>query len=59
MNRRDPLFISGLIVILLLILTVSVIGRMFVFVRLMSTLLLLATLVFSGIVAFRVYKDRL
>ena len=55
MNRRDPLVVSGLVVLLILLLMLSVIGRMVVFMRFMSALLVLATLVFGGIVAFRVY----
>ncbi len=55
LNRRDPLFISGLVVVLLFVLMLSVTFRALLFMRFMSMLLLVATLIFAGIIAFRVY----
>jgi len=57
-NRRDPLFVSGLVVLLLLVLMVSVLGRMFVFLRFVSSLLLLSLLVFAAIAGYRFYVQR-
>ncbi|MDE3074406.1 MAG: hypothetical protein KGJ86_03170 [Chloroflexota bacterium] len=60
MSRRDPLVVSALVVVLLFLLLISVLGRMFVFLRFISFLLLLAVLVFAGLAAFRFYfKTRL
>lgn len=55
MNRRDPLFVAGVIVLLLFLLLVSVLGRMFLFLRFVSMLLLLSSLVFIGIAGYRYY----
>ncbi|HEX6512710.1 MAG TPA: hypothetical protein VF157_10450 [Chloroflexota bacterium] len=58
MSRRDPLLVTGLIILALFLVLLSVLGRMFVFLRFISTLLLLAGLVFAGIVGYRFYyKD--
>lgn len=60
MNRRDPLVVTGVIVLLLFLLLISVLARMFVFLRFISFLLLLGLLVFGGIVGYRYYlKDQL
>ena len=57
-GRRDPLLVSGAVVVLLFVLMVSVLGRMFLFLRLISTLLLLALLVLGAIIGYRFYvKD--
>ena len=59
-KRRDPLFSLGLLIALLFGLMVLVLARMVVFLRFVSTLLLLCVLVFAAVVCFRVYvKDRL
>ena len=58
MSRRDPLVVAGVIILLLFVLLLSVLGRMLVFLRFISTLLLLAGLVFAGIIGYRLYyKD--
>mgnify|MGYP001409920546 FL=1 len=54
-NRRDPLFVTGAIIALLFLLLVSVLGRMFVFLRVITTLLLLAVVLFAVIAGARVY----
>jgi hypothetical protein len=58
LNRRDPLLVSGVFVLLLFVLMVSVLARMFVFLRFISALLLIAILVFGGIVGYRFYVQR-
>jgi hypothetical protein len=54
-NRRDPLFVTGIAILLLFLLMISVLGRMFLFLRFVSTLLIVAVLVFAGIVGYRYY----
>jgi hypothetical protein len=57
-NRRDPLIVTGVVILLLFLLLVSVLGRMFLFLRFISLLLLVGVLVFAGIVGYRFYyKD--
>lgn len=56
MNRRDPLLVTGGIIVLLFLLMVSVLGRMFVFLRFISLLLLVAIVVFAGIIGYRYYS---
>lgn len=59
-KRRDPLFTLGILIVLLLGFMVSVLARMFVFLRFVSALLLLCVLVFAAVICFRVYvRDRL
>ena len=55
-GRRDPLMVTGVIILLLFLLMVSVLGRMFVFLRFISVLLLLAVAVFAGIAGYRYYS---
>lgn len=60
MHRRDPLVVTGVIVLLLFLLLISVLARMFIFLRFISLLLLLGLLVFGGIAGYRYYlKDQL
>ena len=54
-SRRDPLFVTGAVIALLFLLLVSVLGRMFVFLRVITTLLLLAVILFAVIAGARVY----
>ncbi|HLY66939.1 MAG TPA: hypothetical protein VKU60_15495 [Chloroflexota bacterium] len=56
MSRRDPLLVAGVVVLLLLLLLVSVLGRMFVFLRFVSTLLLVAVAVFAIIAGYRLHS---
>jgi hypothetical protein len=53
--KRDPLVVSGAAVLVLFLLMLSVLGRMFVFLRVISVLLLLAVLVFAALLGARVY----
>ena len=46
---------SGVIVLLLFLLMVSVLGRMFIFLRFITLLLLIALVVFGAIVGIRLY----
>ena len=55
LDRRDPLVVAGIVVLLLFLLLVSVLGRMLLFLRFISTLLLLGLLVLAAIVGYRVY----
>ncbi|HLQ31516.1 MAG TPA: hypothetical protein VK457_02415 [Chloroflexota bacterium] len=55
-NRRDPLIVTGVVILLLFLLLVSVLGRMFLFLRFISLLLLVGVLVFAGIVGYRFYS---
>lgn len=57
-DRRDPLLVTGVIVLLLFLLLISVLGRMFVFLRLISTLLLVGLLVLGAIIGYRVYYNK-
>jgi len=60
MSRRDPLIVTAVVVLLLFLLMISVLGRMFIFLRFISTLLLLGVVVFAGILGYRHYlKDHL
>ncbi len=57
--RRDPLLVTGVVILLLFLLMVSVLGRMFLFLRFISFLLLISAVVFAGIVGYRFYyRDR-
>ena len=57
-NRRDPLIVTGVIILALFLLLVAVLGRMFLFLRFISLALLLAVLVFAGIAGYHFYyKD--
>ncbi len=57
--RRDPLVVTGVVILLLFMLMISVLGRMFLFLRFISFLLLIAAVVFAGIVGYRFYyRDR-
>jgi hypothetical protein len=57
-NRRDPLIVTGVFMLLLFLLMISVLGRMFVFLRFVSTLLIVTVLIFVGIIGYRYYyKD--
>ncbi|MBV8086215.1 MAG: hypothetical protein JO247_15520 [Chloroflexi bacterium] len=58
MKRRDPLLVSGLVVLLLFVFMLSVLGRMLVFLRVVSGLLLVALLIFGGIAGYRFYLQR-
>jgi hypothetical protein len=59
MGRRDPLVVTGVVILLLFLLMVSVLGRMFLFLRFISLMLLVAVVVFAGIVGYRFYyRDR-
>ncbi len=59
MNRKDPLIVTAVVILLLFLLLVSVLGRMFLFLRFVSTLLLVAVLVLAGIAGYRFYlKDQ-
>jgi hypothetical protein len=58
-TRRDPLLVTGIVILLLFLLLISVLARMFLFLRLVSLLLLLGVLVFGGIAGYRYYmKDQ-
>ncbi|HLG72062.1 MAG TPA: hypothetical protein VK009_16710 [Chloroflexota bacterium] len=56
LNRRDPLLVTGGVILLLFMLMVSVLGRMFLFLRFISLLLLVAIVVFAGIIGYRYYS---
>ncbi|HVA24869.1 MAG TPA: hypothetical protein VMW62_10800 [Chloroflexota bacterium] len=58
LDRRDPLLVTGVIVLLLFVLLVSVLGRMFLFLRLISTLLLLGLLALGAIIGYRFYYNK-
>jgi len=53
--KRDPLVVSGVVVVSLLLLLLSVLGRMFVFLRFISIALLLGVLVFAALLGARLY----
>ncbi len=55
LSRRDPLVITGIIVVLLVLLLISVLGRMFLFLRFISGLLVLAIVLFACIAGARLY----
>jgi hypothetical protein len=55
-NRRDPLIVTGFIILALFLLLVAVLGRMFLFLRFISLALLVAVLVFAGIAGYRFYS---
>ncbi|HEY8693166.1 MAG TPA: hypothetical protein VIR57_10540 [Chloroflexota bacterium] len=57
-DRRDPLLVTGVVVLLLFLLLVSVLGRMFLFLRLISTLLLVGLLVLGAIIGYRFYYNK-
>ena len=57
-KRRDPLLVSGVVVLLVFVLMISVLSRMFIFLRFVTGLLLLALLVFGGIAGYRLYLQR-
>ena len=57
-DRRDPLLVTSVVVLLLLLLLVSVLGRMFLFLRLISTLLLVGLLVLGAIIGYRFYYNK-
>ena len=57
-DRRDPLLVTGVVVLLLFLLLVSVLGRMFLFLRLISTLLLVGLLVLAAIIGYRLYYNK-
>jgi energy-coupling factor transporter transmembrane protein EcfT len=54
-SRRDPLLVTGVVILLLFLMLVAVLGRMFLFLRFISLLLLVAILIFAGIVGYRFY----
>ena len=58
LDRRDPLLVTGVFVILLFLLMVSVLGRMFVFLRLISMLLLVGLVVLGAIIGYRFYYNK-
>jgi len=58
LDRRDPLLVTGVVVLLLFLLLVSVLGRMFLFLRLVSTLLLVGLLVLGAIIGYRFYYNK-
>ena len=58
MNRRDPLVVMGFVVVALLLLMMSVLGRMFLFLRFVSVLLLVGLLVLGLIIGYRFYYKR-
>ncbi len=58
MSRRDPLIVTGVVILLLFLMLVAVLGRMFVFLRFISLLLFVAVLVFAAIVGYRFYYKR-
>ena len=58
LDRRDPVLVAGVIVLLLFLLLVSVLGRMFLFLRFVSTLLLLGLLVLGGLIGYRFYYNK-
>ena len=58
LDRRDPLLVTGVVVLLLFLLLVSVLGRMFLFLRLISTLLLVGLLVLGAIIGYRFYYNK-
>ncbi|MFI5266458.1 MAG: hypothetical protein ACHQ7M_03680, partial [Chloroflexota bacterium] len=58
LDRRDPLLVTGVIVLLLFLMLVSVLGRMFIFLRLISTLLLVGLLVLGAIIGYRFYYNK-
>lgn len=52
------MLVTGVIILMLFLLLLSVLGRMFIFLRFISGLLLLAGLVFAALVGYRMYyKD--
>ena len=53
--KRDPLVVSGAAVLILFLLMLSVLGRMFVFLRFISVLLLVAVTVFAALLGARFY----
>ena len=55
MSRRDPLVISGTIVLLLFLFFVSALSRLVFFLRFFSVLLFLAVLSFAAIAAVGFY----
>jgi hypothetical protein len=57
-DRRDPLLVTGAIVALLFLFLVSMLGRMFLFLRLISTLLLIGLLVLGAIIGYRFYYNK-
>jgi hypothetical protein len=57
-DRRDPLVVTGAIVALLFLFLVSMLGRMFLFLRLISTLLLIGLLVLGAIIGYRFYYNK-
>ena len=56
LNRRDPLFVTGVILLMLFLLMISVLGRMFLFLRFVSTLVVVVALIFAGIIGYRYYS---
>jgi hypothetical protein len=58
LDRRDPLLVTGGLVLLLFLLMLSVLGRMFIFLRLITTLLLVGLLAMGAIIAYRFYYNR-
>ena len=58
LGRRDPLVVTGVLVLLLFLLLVSVLGRMLLFLRFVSVLLLFALLALGAVVAYRVYYGK-
>lgn len=58
LDRRDPVLVTGVIILLLFVLLVSVLGRMFLFLRFISTLLLLGLLVLGGLIGYRFYYNK-
>lgn len=58
LDRRDPVLVAGVIVLLLFLLLVSVLGRMFLFLRFISTLLLIGLLVLGALIGYRFYYNK-
>jgi len=59
LDRRDPLVVTGAAILVLFLLMISVLGRMFVFLRAVSLLLLVAVAIFAALAGARYYlRDR-
>lgn len=56
LSRRDPLVVTGVVIVGLVLLMISVLGRMFVFLRFVSVLLFLGIAVFAAIIGYRFYS---
>ncbi len=56
--KRDPVLVTGAVILLLFLLLISVLGRMFLFLRFISSLLLLGLLVLGGLIGYRFYYNK-